>query len=551
MKTDLLMRADAGSALRIVRRHLPIVCLLGAGAVLRILAFKAFYPALEYPDSTWYLGTAAQYTPFTNWPIGYSVFLNALSYTGHLASVTLVQHLMGLLLGVLLYMLLCRTGVRPWLAAMGAAPLLLDAYQIDVEQFVLSETMAEALLVLAAAVLLWSPRPAIWQCVTSGLLLALAGLTRTALLPLVVPAALFVLLRQASPRTLVAAACLVGSFALPVLEYAAWDQQFTGRFVVSPLQGRTLYGRVAPFADCARLSLTPAERNLCPAGIPGRRPDAAFFMFNFASPYSRSWPGVVPTPCTSSSCPDLELRDSIAQSFALKVIRRQPGAYLRVVLRDELRSFEPGRDGGFNSYYLFPQDGNSHFLATVLFATRSGGHLSLGHHNPSLASPRLAHGLGAYQRVAYTPGPLLGLLLLAGLVAGAGLLIPSSRFRRLRWFSLALCAFGATVVILPAVTNEFDYRYLLPALVLLPPSGAAAAEVAGRTWSLPLTELSGDWISRLPRRSAAWMELIRDFAQRVGEQHQHPADQAGDGAPVGASTVEHHQDDQWQQRIRE
>lgn len=476
---------------RAVLRHLPMLCLLAAGAVLRLLAFKAFYPALEYTDSLVYLSMAASFYPNGQFPVGYSVLLNGLSHTGYLASVTLVQHLMGLLVGVLLYVLLCRNGVRPWLAALGAAPLILDAYQIDIEQFVLSEALAGSLLALAAALLLWRDRPAPWQCAVGGLVLALAGLTRTALLPLVLPAALFVLLRRTSPRSLASALCLVGAFGLPVVAYSSWNQQVSGIFSPSAIQGRVLYGRVAPIADCTRLALTRTERNLCPAGTPGRRPGLNYFVWNLESPLYRPWPGVVPR-CSMSSCPDLSVRDKVAQSFALEVIRQQPAAYLRMVLTDALRSFGPGRDDPSNENWVFPQDPHSRLLATVLFGSMSGGQVSVGHHTPSLANPSLAGDLGAYQRYAFTPGPLLGVFLLAGLVVGTGLVIPSAQQRRLRWMALTLAVLGAVVLIAPPATAFFDYRYVLPALVLLPPSAAAAGEVLLRTWGLGLPRFSGE-----------------------------------------------------------
>jgi len=72
--------------------------------------------------------------------------------------ISLVQHLVGLATGVLVYAVLVRFGVRPWVAAAAAIPVLFDPLELILEQYVLSDTWTVFLLVAALVVLVW-PRP--------------------------------------------------------------------------------------------------------------------------------------------------------------------------------------------------------------------------------------------------------------------------------------------------------------------------------------------------------------------------------------------------------
>jgi hypothetical protein len=82
----------------------------------------------------------------------------------------------------------------------------------------------------------------------------------------------------------------------------------------------------------------------------------------------------------------------------------------------------------------------------------------------------LARALRRYQlSIGYTPGPLLLLALLAGLAGGVG--IGRARGSPLRPACLLWSVTGAMLVMLPAI-YEFSWRYMLPALVLMPVAGA-------------------------------------------------------------------------------
>ncbi|HEX7994504.1 MAG TPA: hypothetical protein VF506_11325, partial [Streptosporangiaceae bacterium] len=120
----------AGSAWRIAIGHWLLVVLMAAGLGLRVAAQIAYHPALLYIDSIKYLYNAY---PGAD-PVGYKAPLRAILAVGNLGTVTAIQHLLGLAMAAAIYMVLIRRDVPRWLAAIAVAPLLLDAYQIQIEQ---------------------------------------------------------------------------------------------------------------------------------------------------------------------------------------------------------------------------------------------------------------------------------------------------------------------------------------------------------------------------------------------------------------------------------
>src|SRR6476619_1269821 len=119
-----------GAAAVAVRRHWLVSILLAAGLVLRVLALDAYHPALIYVDTLKYLYGASPGSE----PLGYTVLLRLMLLAGDLGMVAVIQHLLGLAMAVTLYAVLLRRGAGLWLAALAVAPVLLDAYQIQMEQ---------------------------------------------------------------------------------------------------------------------------------------------------------------------------------------------------------------------------------------------------------------------------------------------------------------------------------------------------------------------------------------------------------------------------------
>ena len=114
-----------------VRANAALVAIGAVGLVLRVLTSVTYRPALAFVQDTFdYLENAAVLQPGLVRPSGYPAFLRILSVAGSIAVIPVVQHVLGLSTGVLLYALLRRLGVGAWMAALGAAPVLLDSYQI-------------------------------------------------------------------------------------------------------------------------------------------------------------------------------------------------------------------------------------------------------------------------------------------------------------------------------------------------------------------------------------------------------------------------------------
>ncbi|MDQ4093847.1 MAG: hypothetical protein M3143_10725 [Actinomycetota bacterium] len=161
--TDLLAPAEVGArkssapsacrAPRWLRLHWPLLVLLAVGTALRMLTVLAYQPAILYIDSFSYLNNIQDLRPNGLRPIGYHLILNIVLPLGGLRGVAIVQHLLGLSTAVVIYLLLLRHGARRWLAALATAPVLLDAYQLQIEHNIMSDVWFQALLVE----IIWSP----------------------------------------------------------------------------------------------------------------------------------------------------------------------------------------------------------------------------------------------------------------------------------------------------------------------------------------------------------------------------------------------------------
>ncbi|MGH9265060.1 MAG: hypothetical protein ACRD1D_10255, partial [Acidimicrobiales bacterium] len=160
---------------RLLRTDWPILALVVAGAGLRLATTVAYRPAMAFlQDSFDYLADAQRLEPGMIRPFGYPLFLRVLSAGGRLDLVPVIQHLLGLGVGVALYLLLRHLGARSWVAGLGAAPVLLDGYQIYLEHFVMAETLFAALVVAAVVLLLWPDRPGAAAAAGAGAVLAAA-----------------------------------------------------------------------------------------------------------------------------------------------------------------------------------------------------------------------------------------------------------------------------------------------------------------------------------------------------------------------------------------
>jgi hypothetical protein len=462
-----------------LRHHWLLTLLLVAGLVLRILTQIAYRPVIFYIDSIKYLFGAYA----GNDPPGYQLVLKSFLAIANLDMVAVVQHLLGLGMAVALYVLVLRRGAPRWLAALAAAPVLLDGYQLELEQTVMPDVLFEALMVAGLLVLLWRAKPTLGHIVLAGLLLGSSAPMWEPGEILILPAVLYALIVASGwRRRLVQAALICLAFAAPILLVSYRNLVVLHHFSLAPFAASTIYGRMAYAADCQTLTLPSYERPLCPSrqlalslGPDGLDHAATSPIKNFAAPV-----GMV--------------RRDVATDFSKRVAEQQPLRVTGSILHDAVKLFEVHRitspgdtlisrwqfQAKFPQFYPYEFVDSAGQMRFGQF-TKAGStifppnwqHASGGH--PQVVKP-LAKFLRAYQLDGgYTPGPALLIALLAGLAGSASLLV---RRRKKagpvdRTAATACCFVLATgvVVLLLSDTFEFSWRYQLPALITLPPAG--------------------------------------------------------------------------------
>jgi len=448
----------AGSVLR---RHWMAAVLLAAGLVLRVLAELAYRPAL-FLDATRYL-----YNSYGNDPVGYEGPLRAILWAaGNFDAVVAVQHLLGLAMAVVIYLLLLRRGTPRWLAALAIAPVLLDAYQIQNEQTILPGTFFQALVVAAFALLLWRPEAGWRRTVAAGLLLGTSAIIAQVGEALILPAVIYLFVAYGGGRQVIGkAAALCAAFAVPILAYCTVNFVATGDFFLSHTGTTSVYGRMAAAADCATLRLPPAEQPLCPTKAQqAQGPDWLEY-----SPQSPVAPYYANLP--------RDQVDRMIVRFNRSVLTQQPLRVLEGYSRDVLKLYAVVRTTGagdtpiyrwqFQTTYPYHPPNATEPIVRKVTAQFGGG-------APTVWRP-VATFLRGYQlHGGYTPGPLLAVFTVTGL---AGSLMALRRKRAdpaTRQLALACLLFflSGAAVILVSDLFEFSWRYQLPALVTLVPAGA-------------------------------------------------------------------------------
>ncbi|WP_433350743.1 hypothetical protein ACQP25_41610 [Microtetraspora malaysiensis] len=114
-----------------------------------------------------------------------------------------------------------------------------------------------------------------------GMLLGVAGLTRTIGVLLLVPAAGYLLLRRTGWRCLLS--FLVAGSSL-LTAYAGWTYAKTGAFGLTRADGLFLWARTMTFADCDTVRPEPKLAVLCPRTPVSGRPAPAFWLWSSWSP---------------------------------------------------------------------------------------------------------------------------------------------------------------------------------------------------------------------------------------------------------------------------
>ncbi len=464
-------RATIGALLR---RHALFLVLLVCGTALRGVVQWAYRPAFLYFDTPRYLENIDELNPAGQNPLGYTLLAKvALSVVHNLTVLAVINHLFAVAMGVLLYTMLVRRGVRTTLAALGVAPVLLDAYQLVIEHMVISDVLFEFLVVCGLVLLLWKPRPSLLTAGAAGFFFASAALTRYVGEPLVLAGVLYCVLAARGARARVSTAAVHALvFAAPLLCYAGYNASYNGQFALpSDAVATRLYARVASVADCESLRLPSYERVLCPPKgtvQPRSRSLVQGYQSGTNSPllFFRPPPGMT--------------EEQVLNDFVGRVVRHQPVTLAAAVGKTFLRPF-----------FFWHHDR----LATELDTDRWRFHVQYHPFFPHLTNLELARWGGGPATVnatagtwllryqlgpGYTPGPILFGCLVVGLAAAAG--VGRARRSGQRAACLLLVVVGAGLL-LSADIYLFSWRYQLPALVTLPPAAALGLSALQPTWA--------------------------------------------------------------------
>jgi hypothetical protein len=430
--------------------------------LLRVDAELGYRWQAWFNDSFEYLQNTVHFNLDPTRASGYSVFLKILQPFHSYAAVTILQHLMGLAVAVMVYALARHRYRAPaWLATLAAVPVLYDGFEIQLEHLILSDIPLLFLLVLATTMLLWNPAgPSLRTCALVGLLLGIADCFRAVGLPLLAVFAVFMIIRRVSWRKVAATivVCLI-----PVVAYAGVFDLEHGQLAMSDATGVFLYSRVMTFAECAKMSVPVDELSLCTTVPPDKRPIAQAYIWTPQSPLDRF------PPSKFSPVPN-----QLAENFAIRAIEAQPVSYAKAVFDDTWRVFGWKRvifpNAATYDEYIF----SKHSLPIPAWDdAKLGPYHSYAaayvHGNPltNVVAP-FANVIRGYQRYVWLPGTVYGLILLLG---AGGILLD---WRRLGGDALLPWTISLALIVIPAATAEFDYRYVLPAV----PFGCLAAVMA-------------------------------------------------------------------------
>jgi hypothetical protein len=457
----------------LISRNRLFTVTLAVAALIRLDIELGYRWQSWFNDSWGYVDTAVTLQLGTTRVSGYSLFLYLLRPFHSFALVTIAQHLMGLLVGVMIYALARRRFSTPsWLAVLMTLPVLFDGYELMLEHMIMSDTLFLFLVMLALMVMLWWPLRddlatprwrALWvRCAVAGLLLSLSALVRSDGLGMLGVVGIWILLAlglgRVGWRRFIAGAVAFGITGLaPIVAYeSVYDSQH-GQFSMSASDGIFPYSRVMAFAECSKMGNLPVDLlALCSSVPPSQRPISQDYIWDLTTPLNR-----FPAPKFSP------LPNSLARQFAIRAIESQPLAYAEIVLKDTVRAF----------YWPHTDYPNEQTADLYLFGYQSvpiaSGHAADGY--PSSAQAYLAGAnpstqvvnpfagaIRLWQRYVWLPGTVYGLILLAGAI---GVVLVWRRRGSADGLAVLLpWTVSLVLIVIPAATADFDYRYVTTAV---------------------------------------------------------------------------------------
>lgn len=437
-------------------RHRAFTAVLAGGTLLRMIAMLGYRPASWFNDSFDYLHAAMSPYPHPIRPDGYPFMLWLLRPFHSLELVVAIQHLMGLACAVMIYALLRSRYRLPWWGAtLATVPLLYDGYEIQLEHLILSDTLFLLLLVASVTLVLWHGKSLTWKMGgLVGLLVGLMWLTRSVGEPVLFAVVVYLLMRRVRWRVIGATVLLC---ALPVAAYEGWFWSWYGRPGMTMSSGVFLYARVSEFADCNKIKPPVSEYPLCK----DRKNSHTPLVFSQDAIWDRNSPfHRIPSSKFTN------FQNQLAGDFAQRAIIAQPVDYLKVVGKDFAFTFKPVRtvfpDRATYDMYQFGK--KSAALPTWRISqdrtAASEAHAYEGGNARTRIVDPWASTIRLYQRFVSLPGTGLAVILVVGLAG----MVPLWR----RWGGEAFLPWitATGLLLAPAATAEFDYRYVLPTVPL-------------------------------------------------------------------------------------
>jgi hypothetical protein len=463
--------ADAGPRVALVSiwrglaGHWPFLVVLSLGAVLRIVTVVGYQPILMLQRDTYtYLSLALRMDVSGFRPSLYPMLIKPLAELGNLQLLAIVQHLAGLAVAIMFYMLMRRLGVSAVVAALGTIPVLLDGYMINIEHYLLTEAFFNFFVATALMLIAYPHRPSVLGVGASGLMIGLCMLLRFVGAAILVPAFLYVLLRRYGAARVVA---FIAGFAIPLAAYGLYfSSQTGGSFGVTNRNGLFLYGRVVEFADCDEVEVPEELQEYCPAG-----------------PIESETKGLFTSGLPIKEVQEDPQGNSKLLRFSRRMILANPDAYAGAVLSDFARYFEP-KDPEIQE----PNVKRWRFVRTLEEADphqfvreyRGAPPPESGISTEFTINEDLATFLRSYQNVVYTYGPLLALLLIAGLAGGLLARRLQDEGRSLGPECLLFSLGALFLLIGPTMLAVYHFRYVLAAIPLAGVAGALGFTVMKR-----------------------------------------------------------------------
>ena len=383
---------------------------LAAGAVLRLITVLGYPGALWFAgDSYVYLGAALRLRPDLSKSTGYSLFLKVLEPFHSLTLITILQHLMGLAIAVMLYVLLRRARVPKLWSALATVPVLLNGFQIELEHMIMADTLFMFLLVLSATILLWRRRPSWPAVLMAGLLTGYAVTVWSGGLILPVVFIVFVIWRRMGWRPL---AAIVAGSAVPIAGYAVWFHSSSGTSrSPSPKASTCTAGcRRSPSAQdqpAGQRAVSSACRYPSPSACP-RAPCLA---------HSEGQGGARRPGQRGRQRNAARLRDPGHGGPAGQLRARHRE---RLVLSVDWKRYNYPSRGTVYDYYFHTQPQTVPVPLLDPGGTAPQDIQAYGHQSISRVVSPFAYLMSGYERVFYLYGPLFGLILLLGLGRSSG-----------------------------------------------------------------------------------------------------------------------------------